>query len=176
MIENISFDGEFFDSDFFVYREDADVAWRAQLMGWSCIYAPLARGYHVRNVLPGNRRALPPEINMHSVKNRFLMRIKNISGDLYWKNWFSITLRDLAVIGCCLVRERTSLKAFWFLARNWKRVMAKRKMIQERRVASTEDMAAWFSYKPVSKPAPKKEVFELKASAKPARAARAAKT
>src|SRR5580658_8553797 len=108
MIENISLDGEFFDSDFFVYREDADVAWRAQLMGWSCIYAPLARGYHVRNVLPGNRRALPPEINMHSVKNRFLMRIKNISGDLYRQNWFSITVRDLAVIGCCLIRERTS--------------------------------------------------------------------
>ena len=57
-IDNISLDGEFFDSDFFVYREDADVAWRAQLMGWSGIYAPLARGYHVRNVLPGNRRAL----------------------------------------------------------------------------------------------------------------------
>ncbi len=65
MIEDISVDGEFFDSDFFVYREDADVAWRAQLMGWRCIYTPHARGYHVRNVLPGNRRALPPEINMH---------------------------------------------------------------------------------------------------------------
>src|SRR5947209_5856907 len=38
MIDNISLDGEFFDSDFFVYREDADVAWRAQLMGWRCIY------------------------------------------------------------------------------------------------------------------------------------------
>jgi GT2 family glycosyltransferase len=40
MIEDISLDGEFFDSDFFVYREDADVAWRAQLMGWKCLYAP----------------------------------------------------------------------------------------------------------------------------------------
>src|SRR5258708_19124085 len=139
MIGNIALDGEFFDSDFFVYREDADVAWRAQLMGWSCIYAPLARGYHVRNVLPGNRRALPPEINMHSVKNRFLMRIKNISGDLYRKNWFSITVRDLAVVGWCLLREHSSLKAFWFLAKNWKRVMAKRKIIQERRQAKTED-------------------------------------
>ncbi len=79
MIEDISIQGEFFDPDFFVYREDADVAWRAQLMGWRCIYTPLARGYHVRNVLPGNRRALPPEINMHSVKNRFLMRIKNMT-------------------------------------------------------------------------------------------------
>src|SRR5947208_2792939 len=40
MIENISFDGEFFDSDFFVYCDDADVARRAQRMVWNCIYAP----------------------------------------------------------------------------------------------------------------------------------------
>ena len=87
MIEDISVLDEFFDPDFFVYREDADVAWRAQLMGWRCIYTPLARGYHVRNVLPGNRRALPSAINMHSVKNRFLMRLKNMTPDLYRRNW-----------------------------------------------------------------------------------------
>src|SRR5229473_7743338 len=140
MILDISIGGEFFDSDFFVYREDADVAWRAQLLGWRCLYVPYARGYHVRNVLPGKRRALPPEINMHSVKNRFLMRMKNISGDLYRRNWFSITIRDLAVVGCCLLWEHTSLKAFWFLAKNWKRVMAKRKMIQARRLVSGEEI------------------------------------
>ena len=103
MIEDISLDGEFFDPDFFVYREDADVAWRAQLMGWRCLYTPYARGYHVRTVLPGNRRALPAVINMHSVKNRFLMRIKNMTGDLYRRNWFSITARDLLVVCCCLL-------------------------------------------------------------------------
>src|SRR5213080_4191945 len=97
MIEDVSLADEFFDPDFFVYREDADVAWRAQLLGWRCIYTPHARGYHVRNVLPGNRRALPAVINMHSVKNRFLLRLKNISPDLYWRNWFSITMRDLTV-------------------------------------------------------------------------------
>src|SRR5215470_14405680 len=133
MIENISFDGEFFDSDFFVYREDADVAWRAQLMGWSCIYAPLARGYHVRNVLPGNRRALPPEINMHSVKNRFLMRIKNMTPDLYRRNWLSITSRDFAVLGACLLHEHSSLKAFSHLFGSWRRVWAKREEIMKRR-------------------------------------------
>ena len=67
-------------------------------MGWKCLYAPYARGYHVRKALPGNRRALPPEINMHSVKNRFLLRIKNILRDLYRRNWFSITARDLVVV------------------------------------------------------------------------------
>jgi GT2 family glycosyltransferase len=156
MIEDISLDGEFFDSDFFVYREDADVAWRSQLLGWKCLYAPYARGYHVRKALPGNRRALPPEINMHSVKNRFLLRIKNISGDLYRRNWLQITGRDLVVVGCCLLWEHSSLKAFWFIATNYKRVLAKRKLIQERSRVDVDYMASWFNFEPVSKPAPKK--------------------
>ena len=156
MIDDVSLDGEFFDSDFFVYREDADVAWRAQLLGWKCIYVPYARGYHVRKVLPGNRGALPPEINMHSVKNRFLMRIKNISPDLYRRNLFSITLRDITVVCCCLMWEHSSLRAFWFLARNWRRVMAKRAEIQSRRRVDHAYIASWFKYAPVSVKAPKK--------------------
>jgi len=155
MIEDIAVDEEFFDPDFFVYREDADVAWRAQLLGWRCIYTPHARGYHVRNVLPGNRRALPSVINMHSVKNRFLMRMKNITWDVYRRNWLSITGRDLVVISCCLVREQSSLKAFWYIARNWKRVMAKRREIMSRKRVDDEYIAHWFSYHPVSAPANK---------------------
>jgi GT2 family glycosyltransferase len=155
MIDDISLDDEFFDPDFFVYREDADVAWRAQLMGWRCVYTPHARGYHVRNVLPGNRRALPPVINMHSVKNRFLMRIKNMTGDLYWRNWFSITARDIVVLSACLVREQTSLKAFWYIAKNWKRVVAKRREIMNRKRVDDDYIASWFRYQPVSTPANK---------------------
>jgi GT2 family glycosyltransferase len=155
MIDDISILGEFFDPDFFVYREDADVAWRAQLMGWRCVYTPNARGYHVRNVLPGNRRALPAVINMHSVKNRFLMRIKNMTPDLYRRNWLSITGRDLVVLGACIIREQTSLKAFVFLARNWKRVWAKRQEIMKRRKAKDDYISSWFSYEPVSRPAPR---------------------
>jgi GT2 family glycosyltransferase len=171
MIDDISIHDEFFDADFFVYREDADVAWRAQLMGWKCLYAPYAKGYHVRKVLPGNRRALPPEINMHSVKNRFLMRMKNISGDLYRRNFFSITARDLVVVSCCLLWEHTSLRAFIFLFRNWKSVMAKRREIMQRRKVRDEYIASWFSFDPVSKPAPKK----FTASGARSKAARAAR-
>jgi GT2 family glycosyltransferase len=155
MIEDVSIQGEFFDEEFFVYREDADVAWRAQLLGWRCIYTPHARGYHVRNVLPGNRRALPAVINMHSVKNRFLMRFKNMTGDLYRRNWLEITTRDVVVVGCCLVREHTSLKAFWYVAKNWKRVMAKRREIMSRKCVDDDYMASWFHYEPVSRPASK---------------------
>ena len=127
MIEDVSIDREFFDSDFFVCREDADVAWRAQLMGWSCIYTPHARGYHVRTALLGNRRGLRAVIKMHSVKNRFLMRMKNITGDLYRRNWFAITARDLMVVSRCLLLDPTVLGAFWFLYKNLGRIMAKRR-------------------------------------------------
>jgi len=155
MIEDVSIQGEFFDSDFFAYREDADVAWRAQLMGWRCIYTPAARGYHVRTVLPGNRRALPASINMHSVKNRFLMRMKNMTFDLYIRNWASVLSRDIVVICCCLLLEQTSLKSLWYLAKNWSRVMAKRREIMKRRRVNDDYIATWFRYQPVSTPAPK---------------------
>ncbi|MBL8241003.1 MAG: glycosyltransferase family 2 protein [Bryobacterales bacterium] len=155
MIEDIAMKGEFFDNDFFVYREDADVAWRHQLLGWRCLYTPYARAYHVRNVLPGNRRALPPEINMHSVKNRFLMRLKNMTWDLYRRNWAAITVRDLVVIGACIAREHSSLKAFWKVACAWSGVLEKRAEIMRRRKVTDEYMASWFHSQPVSRPAPK---------------------
>lgn len=157
MIDDVSVDGEFFDSDFFVYREDADVAWRAQLLGWRCLYTPYARGHHVRAVLPGNRRALPREINMHSVKNRFLMRIKNMTGDLYRRHWLSIAARDTVVLGCCLLYEHYSLRAFWEILGAWGGVWRKRKVIMARKRVSDEYMAEWFRFEPVSRPAPRRK-------------------
>ncbi len=86
---------------------------------------------------------------MHSVKNRFLMRIKNISPDLYCRNALSITARDVAVVMCCLLWEHSSLRAFWFLAQNFRRVLAKRRLIQSRCRVDNEYMASWFEYAPV---------------------------
>ena len=140
-------------------------------MGWRCLYTPHARGYHVRAVLPGNRGALPAVINMHSVKNRFLMRIKNMTGDLYMRNWFSITARDIVVFSCCLVREQSSLKAFWYVAKNWNRVMAKRREIMSRKRVDDDYIASWFRYKPVSAPANKTKT-SARALARSAKAAR----
>lgn len=152
MIDDISIQGEFFDSDFFVYREDADVAWRAQLMGWRCLYTPLACGYHVRSVLPGKRNALPPAINMHSVKNRFLMRLKNVTPGLYLRHLIPITVRDLGIIAYCLVGEQTSIKAFFLTLRNLPRVLEKRRWIQSRRRVDDAYIEQWFRFSPVSLP------------------------
>ncbi|HEY3457967.1 MAG TPA: glycosyltransferase family 2 protein, partial [Bryobacteraceae bacterium] len=148
MIEDISIDGEFFDPDFFAYREDADVAWRAQLLGWKCLYTPLARAYHVRSVLPVNRRSVSPIVNMHSVKNRWLLRIKNMTGPLYRRYWLAITWRDLLVVAGCLLREFSSLRAFVLLARAWPRAWKKRRIIMQRRRATDDALFGWFRSTP----------------------------
>ncbi len=152
MIRDIQVFGEFFDADFFAYREDADVAWRAQLLGWKCLYTPAAIALHVRTVVPENRRALPAIINLHSVKNRWLLRIKNTTPDLYRRFWLSITLRDIVVIGGCLLREWSSLPAFLMLMKLWPRAWRKRREIMRRKRAGDASIRGWLSDQPVSYP------------------------
>jgi len=38
-----------FDEDFFAYLGDVDLAWRARLAGFRCLYAPAARVYHAHS-------------------------------------------------------------------------------------------------------------------------------
>jgi GT2 family glycosyltransferase len=148
MIVDVSHGANFFDPDFFAYREDADVAWRAQLLGWRCLYVPDAVGYHVRTVLPGNRSSVPALVNMHSVKNRFLMRLKNTTAGIYRRFWLPATFRDLLVVGGCLLREPRSLPAFWYLTRGLRRALEQRRSIMARRRVSDETLAHWFSAEP----------------------------
>jgi hypothetical protein len=79
-----------------------------------------------------------------------------MTGHLYKRNFLSITLRDVVVVSCCLLWEHSSLKAFPFLFRNWRKVMVKRREIMRRQRVNDEYIASWFDFTPVSKPAPRK--------------------
>jgi GT2 family glycosyltransferase len=46
-----------FDEAFFMYLEDVDLAFRAQMLGWPCIYQPMARAYHLGSATGGGRLA-----------------------------------------------------------------------------------------------------------------------
>jgi len=147
-VEAVSVDGEFFDEDFFAFREDADLAWRAQLMGWKCLYVPSAVAWHVRRVTPERRQQLPHEINWHSVKNRFLMRGKNASGWLCWRLFWPVVWRDAMIFGYAVVRDRRLLSALIYPLRNFRRVQHKRRIIQLRRRVTDRRLLWWFSDTP----------------------------
>lgn len=144
MLIDVRVDGECFDEDFFAYREDADLAWRAQLQGWTCLYVPEAVGRHRRRVTPERRAALAPEINRYSVRNRFLLRIKNQTWPHARTFLIPTLVRDAQVVGYVLCREWSSLPGLLDVWRLLPRMLAKRRIIQARRRASEAEMARWF--------------------------------
>ena len=147
-IADVSIEGEFFDEDFFSFREDGDLAWRAQVFGWRCLYAPAAVAWHARRVTPERRQDLPLVINWHSVKNRFLMRGKNASGWLCWRLLLPVAWRDLMTVGYALFRDRRMLSAIAYGWRVRDSVRRKRAVIQSRRRVSDRDLLWWFSNTP----------------------------
>jgi GT2 family glycosyltransferase len=143
-IDDVSMDGQFLDEDFFAYREDADVSWRGRLFGWRALYVPDAIAYHVRQVFPERRRDVAPTLNMHSVKNRFLLRLKNEGIYLALRNAPFEVARDVVTIAAVLTVERSSLPALQWLWANRKRILEKRRAIQKRRKVSDRKLAEWF--------------------------------
>jgi GT2 family glycosyltransferase len=136
--------GEVFDETFFAYREDADLAWRLQRRSWRCLFWPQARAWHKRGLKPERGRRGTPEINRHSVRNRFLLRWSNAD----WR-WLTICLpwwlaRDLAVVLACLTVERSSRPALaeaWALRRQQR---ARGRANASRATISGWQVARWF--------------------------------
>jgi GT2 family glycosyltransferase len=149
MLEDICTGDEVFDEDFFAYREDADLAWRARLRGWRAVYEPGALALHRRSVLPSNRSRTAALINRHSLKNRFLMRLKNMDRAVWRRCFPHMWIRDLSILGYVLAIERSSLGAYSEVRRLRPKFKAKRDEIQHGRRIHPEEMAGWFAFKPV---------------------------
>ncbi|MBI4445895.1 MAG: glycosyltransferase family 2 protein [Acidobacteria bacterium] len=148
MLEELVFEGEYFDEDFFTYREDADLAWRAQLRGWKAVYEPSAVGLHFRKVTPEVRRSLPEAINYHSLKNRYLMRLKNMDAAVRRRCFPYMWFRDLGILAYTLCRERSSLPAYCEIWKLRRKFQTKRRLVQESRRTRPADVAQWFSFQP----------------------------
>lgn len=149
-INIVSVDGSFFDEEFFSFREDADLAWRAQLMGQKYLYTPTAVAWHVRRVTPERRPSLPHIINWHSVKNRWLMRAKNASWWLCWHLALPTLWRDVMAFGYALLWDRKMISACLY---RWRpevraRLRRQREIIQSRRKVSDRELLWWFSDTP----------------------------
>jgi GT2 family glycosyltransferase len=133
MLEDLRLDQEYLDEDFFAYREDADLSWRAQLKGWKAVYEPQARAFHCRQVLPSRRRQLSALINYHSLKNRYLMRMKNLDPTLRWHCFPYMWLRDVGILAYVLCFEWSSLPAYREVWRLRHKFREKRRLMQSTR-------------------------------------------
>jgi GT2 family glycosyltransferase len=144
-LEDIAYpEEEFFAESFFAYREDAELAWRLQLRGWRCLYAPSAVAAHRRGFRPEEGRGGHAAINRFSVRNRFLLR--RHCADFWWHlrcfPWW--LLRDLLVVGACLTVERASLPALADVRRLRSDSHRRRRWVLGRRTVPPRQINRWF--------------------------------
>ncbi|MHA0856167.1 glycosyltransferase family 2 protein [Paenibacillus sp. CMAA1364] len=133
MIEDISINGEFFDSDFFAYKEDVDVSWRSDLLGWKSYYVAEAIGYHARGWKQGSRTTQPLFIRRASYINRYKMMYKNIDRADLFRTIIRILPYEIASNGYFLIREPKVLGAWRAFVQQLPYLRIKKRAIEDKR-------------------------------------------
>jgi GT2 family glycosyltransferase len=140
MLEDVKVLDEYFDESFFAYQEDIDLAWRAQLRGWQCLYAPEATAHHVGSAsVDGKVRLIdkPPFLQRHVLKNRYMTLTKNCSPGIFLFLLPSLLLTELLAWPYFLLRHPFRVPYLALAVVDYLRLLPltlrKRRLIQGRR-------------------------------------------
>ncbi len=106
-LEKLKVEGEYYDETFFMFWEDFDIGWRANLYGIKPRLLPSARVFHFRGgtlersffAKFSMALARSGEIKFHLVKNRYLTLIKNFRFRKDWHHIPMMILKDLLWVG-----------------------------------------------------------------------------
>ena len=131
-VPDLAIEGEVFDEDFFMYHEDTDLSWRANLLGWKVLYVPDARGRHRRRWRRNERFDMPAHVRQHSFKNHYLQMIKNETPGDFLKNLPVILAWELLRLGYALLRDPAVLAGYVAAWRKRGNAWRKRRILQER--------------------------------------------
>lgn len=93
-----------FDPSFFAYQEDADLAWRARMTGWHCLYEPRAVAWH-----RGSATAREASATKYRLvgRNRMRMIAKNASAAQLRRHAPGMLAYDLAYVAFVAVTDRS---------------------------------------------------------------------
>ena len=159
-LESIRHGDEYLDESFFMYKEDVDLSWRFRLTGWECWYVPGAIAYHARTslapsggglvggiqVFHRNERAKPRHVRVHSMKNQWLLLVKNEDLANLVRHLPFIVSREAMVIGYNTVfAPRVTISAVRAFARSLPGAIASRRNMAAKRKASPAALRRWFA-------------------------------
>jgi len=122
--------GEIFDEDFFLYHEDSDLSWRANLLGWDVLYVPTAEALHGRRWQRQKRFEIAPEVRRHSFKNHYLSVLKNERARDFLVNLPVLLAWEVARLGYALLFDRPILAGYRMAWRLRRRMWEKRRVIR----------------------------------------------
>ena len=118
-----------FDEDFFAYLEDVDLAWRARLAGWRCLYVPGAVVYHHHSATVGEGSYFKDYL---LGRNKIWLVVKNYPMPYLLKYLPVILFYDLGTLPyTLLVRGHWgAIKGRWAALRGLRSVWRKRQVVQ----------------------------------------------
>jgi GT2 family glycosyltransferase len=121
-----------FDAGYFMYMEETDLSWRAQLAGYPCRYAPQSIIYHHYQLRFGSDKTFYQE------RNRYRMLLKT----LRWRTLLllspALLLAEVVTWGFVVTRDRRNwrgkLRAYRSALAEWPEIRRLRREVQRRRV------------------------------------------
>ncbi|MDP3985300.1 MAG: glycosyltransferase family 2 protein [bacterium] len=150
----VALNGEYFDEQFFAYKEDVDLAWRIRRLGGSAVFIPTAVAYHFRGAY-GKAKGGPLEwlrnrfrksrmVNYYSHRNHWWLIAKN-------DQWGNILLHLPWIASyefgkCCAVIlfEPKNVRAFFDAWSGLRRIGKKRRLMKELPKRPAAEMRRWF--------------------------------
>lgn len=144
---------EFFDEDFFAYKEDVDLAWRMNLRGWQHLFVPEAVAFHRRSAQGGEtsdtlvakyRRKKSQVVNAFSYKNHLQLLLKNERVGATPADVPVIFFYEAKKFLYLLFAEPRTLHGLLAFFRQLPRMLAKRRLIQRSVRVSRATIRSWF--------------------------------
>ncbi len=153
-LDDTKIEGEYFDADFFAYKEDIDLSWRMRLAGWKMFYEPKAVAYHDRSAGEGTaknpiqiiraRRGISEFAKFHSFANQRLMQVKNEMPYLFFKYFLNIFIKEAISWPYVLCFEKYGWKSALTFFRLLPKALRKRVFVMAKRRVSDREMEKWF--------------------------------
>lgn len=151
-LETVRIGGEYFDEDFFAYKEDVDLAWRFLYAGWKNWYEPRAHLFHRRTAkheaygsiaVHGRKKSM--HVKRLSYRNHLLLLAKNDR----MRNWFfplpRVVFYELAKFFYACVREPHTTLGLLDALRLLPKILKKRTITIRRARVAPRIVARWFS-------------------------------
>jgi GT2 family glycosyltransferase len=157
LLEDIEFNGQYFDEDYGFYFEELDLGWRARLRGWNCIFAPKSVVYHLKSASAGEYSEF---IAYYTNRNIFYNIIKNYPAEFFLKALVLSFLRFPFLFLGVLFGQGPGAKirnkiGFWKMIKvmvkgfrdiilKSRKMIKKRKHIQKERIVEKRKIKKWF--------------------------------
>ena len=153
--------GEIFDSRYFMYYEDVDLAFRLRLLGYSSYFTPQAHIYHQHSA---TAKRHSPFKSFYIHRNHYFNIIKNLPGHYLLIALFLLPIRYILLMSSLIRGQGAAAQLFhqpkrhlkdrmaMIVLRSWGQVITslpwlwrERRWIQGKRVSSTSIVATWFT-------------------------------